>query len=579
MIFRCINVIVLLLNVLVHTASAAEEDTQKIKSAPPFPAYTLLELPTSGWLTNGGDLYNRNYSPLSRITRDNVSRLKAVWSIHLEGSGIGLQYSGESQPIVYEGVIYIITGANDVFAVSVETGEFLWRYRANIDPEIDTICCGWTSRGVALGDGMVFVGQLDGKLLALDQVSGDIRWSTQAEQWQQGYTITSAPLYYDGMVITGFAGAEFGTRGRVKAYDAKDGTLIWTFYTIPAPGEFGHDTWAQDNEAWKHGGGTVWQTPAVDPELGLLYFSTGNPGPDFNGSIRKGDNLFTNSIVAIDALTGTYRWHYQQIHHDIWDYDSANPVVLFDIEIEGINRKAIVQVSKTGWAYILDRLNGQPLIGIEERPVMQESRQLTAATQPFPIGDAIGPQTLDIAPEGYELVNDGHIFTPFWTERIAVKRTEANWPPSAYDPSSQILYICATERMFFFNVDDNMEEPIEGEIYFGGNFGSLSFPALGILAALNMKTNRIVWQQRWPDRCYSGVITTAGKLLFVGRNDGRFMALDSSNGKSYGNSRPMLVLTHRPVSSNMKASNISLCFQQAICLPAQNVATVYGCFP
>ncbi len=530
MMFGFKSLVILLLAVSANTASTVDEDTPTIKPAPPFPASTLLEPPTSAWLTNGGDLYNRNFSPLNRITRDNVNGLKAKWRIHLEGSGIGPQYSGESQPIIYDGVIYIITGADDVFAVSVETGEIIWRYSANINPDVSTICCGWTSRGVALGNGMVFVGQLDGKLVALDQMSGDIRWSIQSEQWQQGYTITSAPLYYNDMVITGFAGAEFGTRGRVKAYDAKDGTLIWTFYTIPAPGEYGHDTWSQDNDIWKHGGGTVWQTPAVDPELGLLYFSTGNPGPDFNGSVRKGDNLFTNSIVAIDVTTGTYRWHFQQVHHDIWDYDSANPVVLFDTEIDGVIRKAIVQVSKTGWAYILDRTNGQPLIGIEERPVMQEPRQSTTATQPFPIGDAIGPQTLDIAPEGYALVNDGHIFTPFWTDRIAVKRTEANWPPSAYDPSSQNLYICATERTFYFNAKDDLEGPVEGEIYFGGNFGTLSFPAFGILAALNMNTNRIAWQQRWPDRCYSGVIATAGKLIFVGRNDGRLLALDSSSG-------------------------------------------------
>ena len=198
-------------------------------------------------------------------------------------------------------MLYVATAANDVFAIDVDSGDFLWTYEANLDPGISTVCCGWTNRGVAIGDGKVYAGQLDGKLVALDQATGKVVWSIQAERWQDGFTITTAPLYYDGLVITGFAGAEFGVRGRVKAYDADDGSLVWTFYTIPGPGELGHDTWPQDNEVWRSGGATVWQTPALDPELGLVYFSTGNAGPDFNGAVRPGDNLFSASIVAVDV--------------------------------------------------------------------------------------------------------------------------------------------------------------------------------------------------------------------------------------------------------------------------------------
>ncbi len=162
------------------------------------------------------------------------------------------------RPIVYEGMLYIVTGADDAFAISIDSGEILWSYEADLDPDISTICCGWTSRGVGLGEGKVFVGQLDGKLVALDRHNGDVVWSVQAERWQEGLTITSAPLYYDGLVITGFAGAEYGVRGRVKAYDADDGSLVWTCYTVPGPGEIGHDTWPADNEVWKHGGATVY---------------------------------------------------------------------------------------------------------------------------------------------------------------------------------------------------------------------------------------------------------------------------------------------------------------------------------
>ncbi len=289
-------------------ASAPEPATpgSPLRDAP-VDAHALVGLPTDAWLTNGGNLFNQRFSPLTEINRGNVADLKGVWQARLNGSGTALKYSGEAQPIVQDGVVYVITGADDVFALSVDTGEKLWTYEANLDQSISTICCGWSSRGVGLGEGRIYVGQLDGKLVALDQESGELVWSTQAERWQEGYVITSAPLYYDGLVITGFAGAEFAQRGRVKAYDADSGELVWTFYTVPGPGEIGHDTWPEDNDSWMYGGGSVWHTPAVDPELGLIYFATGNAGPDFNGGVRPGDNLFTSSIVALDALTGEYR--------------------------------------------------------------------------------------------------------------------------------------------------------------------------------------------------------------------------------------------------------------------------------
>jgi alcohol dehydrogenase (cytochrome c) len=502
---------------------------------PAFDAQTLTALPESGWLTNGGNLWNQRHSPLTQINRDNVAELKGVWRARLDGSGVDTQYSGEAQPIVYDGVLYVITGADDVFAIDIESGERLWKYTAGLDPTNDVICCGWTSRGVGIGDGKIYVGQLDGQLKALDARTGEVVWSVQAERWQEGYSITSAPLYYNGLVVTGFAGAEFGTRGRVKAYDAANGDHVWTFYTIPGPGEIGHETWPQDNEIWRHGGATVWQTPAVDDELGLLYFSTGNPGPDFNGAVREGDNLFAASMVAVDAMTGEYRWHFQQVHHDIWDLDGPSPVILFDLEIDGEMRHGIAQASKTGWVYILDRTNGEPLIGIEERPVPQEPRQATAATQPYPVGDSFVPQHIDIAPEGFTLVNDGRLFTPYWTTPIVLKPSllgGANWPPSSYDPDSGFMYVCASDDISAFTAEDIADErPPEGELYTAGSFGTTPLPAMGTLTALDMRTNKIVWQQHWAERCYSGSVNSAGGLLFVGRNDGRLTALDSHTGE------------------------------------------------
>ncbi len=494
-------------------------------------ATALMQNPTSSWLTNGGNLYNQRYSPLTQITTENVGDLKGVWRARLNGSGVGPPFSGEAQPIVHDGVIYVITGADDVFAIDIETGKFLWVYNSGLDPTITTVCCGWTSRGVALGDGKIFIGRLDGQLVALDIESGAEVWRVQAERWQEGFTITSAPLYYDGKIITGFSGAEYGVRGRVKAFSATDGALLWTFYTVPAPGEFGSDSWPQDSDVWKRGGATVWQTPAVDPELGLVYFSTSNPTPAFNGASRAGDNLFTVSMLAIDVETGAYRWHFQQVHHDIWDYDASSPVVLFDLELEGQPRKAIAEAGKSGWVYILDRITGEPLLGVEERPVLQDERQRTAATQPIPAGDAFVPQAMEMPIYGYPFVNQGKIFTPFWKELIPIRPSSyggTTWAPSSYNPERKSLYICGTDVIgLFTGGKDDVIDP--QELVLGGEFVFDSH-RMGVFAAIDVTTNRLLWRHRWEDFCYSGSATTAGDLVFTGHNDGRFVALDARDG-------------------------------------------------
>ncbi len=507
---------------------------QKISRAPAFSGKQLVADPSDGWVTNGGNVFNQRYSPLTQINRDNVAGLKAEWRVSLDGSGTGAKYSGQGQPIVYDGVIYMSTGADDVFAVDVETGKKLWTYKANLDDANDQVCCGWTNRGVAIGAGKIYVGQLDGKLVALDQRTGKVVWSVQSERWQDGFSITGAPLYFEGMVITGFAGADKGVRGRVKAYDAKTGKLRWTFYTIPGPGEPGHDTWPADNDTWKVGGASVWQTPAADPETGMIYFSTGNAGPDLNGAVRKGDNLYSASIVALDAKTGKYKWHFQQVHHDIWDYDSPNPVILFDVMIDGKLRKGLGEVSKTGWVYILDRVTGKPLIGIEERPVPQEPRQYTAATQPYPIGDTVVPHSIDIAPEGYHLVNNGAIFTPYWDKPVISKPSAVggvNWPPSSYDPEAHLMFMCANDSISGFRAGyGDRKDLTRKEIHRGGDFIHVDVPTRGVFAAMDVSTNRLAWRQQWNGPCYAGSLATAGGLVFVGRTDGRLTALDSSNG-------------------------------------------------
>jgi quinohemoprotein ethanol dehydrogenase len=530
------------------------------KSVPAFTPKQLSALPEQDWITNGGTLFNQRYSPLDELTTSNVAELKGVWRIHL-GSATASKYSGEAQPLVHDGIGYVSTGASDVFALDVDSGKTLWKYQGNLSEEISTVCCGWTSRGVAIGDDRVYLGKLDGKLVALDASSGKEVWTADVGDWRKGETITSAPLYYEGLVITGLSGGEFGVRGSVTAYDADNGKLVWRFYTIPGPGETGHETWPQDNDAWKRGGAPVWQTPAVDPALGLLYFSTGNTSPDFDGSDREGDNLFANSIVAVDVKTGEYRWHFQQVHHDIWDLDSPSPVVLFDVKVDGQMRHALAEASKTGWVYILDRTNGKPLVGIDERAVPQEPRQHTAATQPYPAGDAFTSQSIAakeaarlhaaraaaaeeaggedmLSRPKWDYVNEGRIFTPFWGQRGVISTPSTiggtNWPPSSFNPETGYLYVCSASAVSIFTSSEADYDPAKiasGEDFLGSAFNAPDGSAVsGTFTAMDMKTNKIVWQKQWDDSCYSGSVTTAGGLVFVGHNDGRLIAYDARNG-------------------------------------------------
>ena len=356
---------------------------------------------------------------------------------------MGGKYSAEATPLVKDGIMYVVTGNDDVFALNAKTGEFKWERWSGIDQQITTVCCGWLNRGLAMGEGMLFLGQLDANVVALDIKTGKEVWKTPIEDWKNGYGVTSAPLYYDGIIYSGITGGEFGVRGRLTALDAKTGKILWRSYTLPAPGEVGADTWPAGTTHAMRGGASIWNTPALDPELGLVYFATGNCGPDYDGAMREGDNLFCASIMAIDAKTGAYKWHFQEVHHDIWDYDAASPVVLFDTAIDGQPRKALAEAGRTGWVYILDRTNGKPLVGIEEKPVPQEPRQKTAKTQPYPVGDATVPHAPSRCPA---------------TTRPAASSSRSgirpvliqpggqggtNWSPMPYSPDTGFLYVPA----------------------------------------------------------------------------------------------------------------------------------------
>jgi alcohol dehydrogenase (cytochrome c) len=486
-------------------------------------------------VTNGGNLTNERYSTLNKINIDNVKELKGAWMTRLMGSGDAGKYSLEATPLVRDGIMYVVTGNDDVFALDARTGRILWQRWSGIDQKISTVCCGWDARGLAMGEGKLFLGQLDDEVVALDIKTGKEIWKTPIEKWEDGYSITSAPLYYDGIVYSGISGGEFGVRGRLTALDANTGKILWRWYTLPLPGEIGSDTWPASGVPAKHGGATIWNTPALDPELGLIYFATGNCGPDYDGSIRAGDNLFCSSVVALNAKTGKYAWHFQEVHHDIWDYDAASPVVLFDVTINGQPRKALAQAGRTGWVYILDRTNGKPLIGIDEKPVPQEPRQKTAKTQPYPIGDAVVPQCAKPLP-GYEEDKTGCIFQAFWDEPVLVQPSGiggTNWSPMSYNPETGFFYVPGTIRTSSYVQHGDVWK--QGLHYNGGTQAApIGSPMGGTFTAIGDSTNKIGWQRKTAYQIGNGggSTTTAGGLVFHGEPDGTFNAYDAKTGKA-----------------------------------------------
>ncbi len=520
----------------------AHSTATSITAAPAFTADQLAATPSTDWISTGGNLANQRYSSLNQISTANASGLKQVWSTHLDGSGAAKKYSQEDSPLVYNGVMYVVTGNDDVFALDATTGAHLWKYLSNTDQSNATVCCGWDARGVALGDGKVFVAQLDGSLVALDQATGAIEWKSQNVIWQDGQTMTMSPTYYNGMVYVGVSGAEFGARGSETAYNATTGAQVWRFYTIPQPGDIGFGTWPNNNE-WQHGGGTVWNNPSIDPTTNSLIFTTGNA--DLWSGRGPGDNLFTSSFVSINATTGQYRWSWQVVHHDIWDYDCPSPTVMFDVTIGATVRHGVAEACKTGWLYELDRNTGQPLIpgNIAEKKVPQNSFQHTAKTQPYVNQPALVPQCARKAsfkgksPAGtpYKV---GCIFTPYDAKTYAAFAPTAlggnNWPPISFDQANHALYVCETKtEMALGAIPPALKKPyVGGEGYTNVGFGKLVSYG-GTISAVDATTNKLIWQDQTTaaGTCYGGTTTTAGGLLLLGTLDGNFHAMDASTGK------------------------------------------------
>jgi alcohol dehydrogenase (cytochrome c) len=531
---------------------AETEETSEeggIAAAPEFTSEELYEHAGDNWVTNGGSTTNDRFSTLSEINTENVKELKGDWMTKIGKNATAAKFSVEGQALEYEGTIYASDGADDVYALDAGTGEVLWTYEPHLppDPLGEVVCCGWDNRGVAIGDGMVFVSQLNGNEVALDQATGKVKWQTNIEKASKGFSITSAPLYYNGLVYVGGSGGEYGIRGRLTALDAKTGKMKWRFWTTPDHNEVGGDTWPGDT--YKEGGASIWNTPTVNPETNMLYFSTSNASP-WLGASREGENLFTASIVALDAETGEYKWHYQMVHHDIWDYDAPSPTVLFKGEMNGEEVEAVGEPEKTGWVYLLDQKTGKPIYPIPEVKVPQDPSQKTWPTQPEPTMPPFSPLTA--TPEAIKNGQAGlagqkpepkvvgsKVFDPMSTDPnvmnlVANAATGGNnWPPSSYSPEANTYVVCSLAGALGIIVPPKEPEFVQGKNTIGSEVVTASgFNVEGFITAYDMSTGKIKWQNKLPgESCYSGAVTTAGGLVFVGHNDGDLVAYDIANGE------------------------------------------------
>jgi len=537
--------------VLATVAWSASSKTHAITPIPAFTPTELTAVPGDNWVTSRGDMYNRQYSSLTDIGKSNVSQLKVAWhtrvAVPTKGKPNFTGSSAEAEPVVYNGTMYMPDAQGNVFAFDAVTGERLWYYKPKYPKGFSAGLP--TSRGVVIGDGKVFMAQTDGSVVGLDQGTGRVAWKTKVGDYKQGYFFTSPPTYVDGTLIAGTSGGDFGARCKVVGMDAKTGKVKWSFFVIPTGKQFGADTWPKKRAFL--GGGAIWAPLTVDPALGLVYVGVGNPIP-YNGNVRgKGKELFTESVVALNYKTGKYKWHFQEVHHDIWDYDTAaNPLVLFDLNIKGKMRHAVASIGKTGWVYILDRATGKPVLGINEKKVPQMASQHTWPTQPIPVGQPFAAQCPDLkqwkgykAPDG-KPYNSGCLFTPYTTGHYTLFAPAAlggaDWPPSSYSVKTGYLYICSKDSSALWKA---LPQAQAGKLKPLGNFfqveglftpkGSPGTKSLGKVVAMDMRTNRRVWSANFApgDICYSGILATGGGLVVGGRNDNRLQAYDDQTGK------------------------------------------------
>jgi alcohol dehydrogenase (cytochrome c) len=459
------------------------------------------EAEPGNWLTYSGNYRGHRFSALKQIHSANVARLRPVWVYQSRDPG---KFS--TSPIVVDGVLYITERPNVVTALDGKTGRPIWSYQRALPPDLRA-CCGATNRGLAILGATLFFGTLDAHLVALDMRTGKARWDAVVADYKIGSAITVAPLVVKDKVIVGVAGGEYGIRGLLDAYDAKTGQRVWRFWTTPGPGEPGRETWA--GESWKTGGAPTWITGSYDPELNLVYWGTGNPGPDFDDDERAGDNLYTNSLLALDADTGKLKRYFQFTPHDVHDWDAAHVPALLDGVVGGRQRKLAVEANRNAFYYVLDRETGEFLSGT---PFAKQTwaQGLDARGKPIP-----QPNTAP-TPEGrviYPGLNGG-----------------TNWFSPSYNPLNRLFYVATREEgSTFYRAKGGY---IAGELFFGGGIrGITGVEPSGSIKALEVETGKLRWEFKLHSPPWAGLLSTAGGLVFGGSSEGMFFALDAGSGK------------------------------------------------
>jgi alcohol dehydrogenase (cytochrome c) len=455
------------------------------------------------WLQYSGDYSGKRHSPLTQITPQNVTQLKAQWAFQADSIATGRGF--ESTPLVIDGVIYL-TGANgNAWAIDARTGRQFWRFRYPNAPDLTAGATYPVNRGFAALGNQLFMVTLDAHVLSLDMKTGAMLWSAAIEDYKAGYAATPAPLVVKDKVIVGSSGGENPTRGSITAFDAKTGRRLWRFYTIPNPGEKGSETWPSPDVAIR-GGGATWVTGSYDPELNLIYYGTGNPNPDYYGDERVGDNLYTCSIVALDADTGQLKWHYQFTPHDTHDWDSGHVPVLADVRIGGRLQKAVMVANRNGFFYALDRATGKLLL----------AKPFTDTKWAREIGPDGRPIVLN--PDG---VKD--CLPDFWGG--------TNFMPPSYDPASNLFFVTARETcVTYFAVKPEIKT---GQVSVGGGVRRVADRIFdyGALRAIDPSTGERKWELRYTTPSLAGVMSTASGLVFAGDNEGNFTAVDARTGK------------------------------------------------
>lgn len=457
------------------------------------------------WLLYGGNYSNYRHTPNTDFTPESVKNLEVAWAFPTGTLG---QF--EVSPVIYDGIMYVSSSYNRLFALNPETGELYWRYDHQY-PEDLRLCCGPVNRGVAIADDLVIMGTLDARLIAFNRLSGEIAWEAVLAPYEKGFSVTSMPMVLNGMAIIGVGGGEFGVRGFFDAYDVKTGERVWRHYTVPGKGEPGSETWAGDS--YERGGAPAWTSGAYDPETDTLFWTTGNPAPDWNGDARKGDNLFSDSLLALDPATGKMKWYFQFTPHDLWDYDGNTQLFLVDITRDGRDIKAIVQPNRNGYFYTINRETGEFL---DAEPYIEQINWATIDERGRPI---VNPEA--VPKEGSD----------FRTCPSNLGGMNGAWT-GALNPTLGLVYVPSIEACQIY--EKGIDLYIEGQPYMGGmpeTVDANEGKSYGHLSAIDYQTGNIAWRYRDDDPMMAGVVSTAGGVIFTGNQQGYALALDSNTGE------------------------------------------------